>query len=119
MSLSTHVLDATSGKPAVAVGILLETFRDGGWTEVATGLTDDDGRLKDWLPADLPGVGTHRLLFDTGAYFTRMGVASFYPAVTITFVIDDPRQHYHVPLLLSPFAYSTYRGARCHRRPTC
>ncbi len=113
MTLSTHVLDATSGKPAVGVGILLESFRDGGWTEVATGLTDDDGRLKDWLPADLPGVGTHRLLFDTGAYFTRMGVASFYPAVTITFVIDDPRQHYHVPLLLSPFAYSTYRGARC------
>jgi 5-hydroxyisourate hydrolase len=111
VSLSTHVLDATSGKPAVAVGILLETFRDGGWTEVATGLTDDDGRVKDWLPADLPGVGTHRLLFDTGAYFTRMGVASFYPAVTITFVIDDPRQHYHVPLLLSPFAYSTYRGS--------
>jgi len=66
--------------------------------------------LKDWLPADLPGVGTHRLLFDTGAYFTRMGVASFYPAVTITFVIDDPRQHYHVPLLLNAFGYTTYRG---------
>ena len=111
MTLSTHVLDATSGKPAARVGILLESFRDAGWTEVATGLTDDDGRLKDWLPADLPGVGTHRLLFDTGAYFTRMGVASFYPAVTITFVIDDPGQHYHVPLLLSPFAYSTYRGS--------
>ncbi len=57
MTLSTHVLDATSGKAAVGVGILLETFRDGGWTEVATGLTDDDGRVKDWLPADLPGVG--------------------------------------------------------------
>ena len=111
MTLSTHVLDATSGKPAVAVGILLETFRDGGWTEVATGLTDGDGRLKDWLPADLPGVGTHRLLFDTGAYFTRAGIDSFYPAVTITFVIDNPGQHYHVPLLLSPFAYSTYRGS--------
>jgi 5-hydroxyisourate hydrolase len=63
------------------------------------------------LPDDLPGVGMHRLLFDTGAYFTRAGVESFYPAVTITFVIDDPDQHYHVPLLLSPFAYSTYRGS--------
>jgi 5-hydroxyisourate hydrolase len=93
------------------VGILLESFRDGGWTEVATGLTDDDGRLKDWLPAgpagrrDAPAAVRHRRLLHP------QGVASFYPAVTITFVIDDPRQHYHVPLLLSPFAYSTYRGS--------
>lgn len=111
MSLSTHVLDATSGRPAAGVGVLLETFDDGGWTEVAADVTDADGRLKDWLPADRPGVGTHRLLFDTGAWFARAGVASFYPAVTITFVIDHADQHYHVPLLLSPFAYSTYRGS--------
>jgi 5-hydroxyisourate hydrolase len=111
MTLSTHVLDATSGRPAVGVGVLLETFRDGSWTEVAAGVTDDDGRLKDWLPGDLPGIGTHRLLFDTGAYFTRTGADTFYPAVTITFVIDQATQHYHVPLLLSPFAYSTYRGS--------
>jgi 5-hydroxyisourate hydrolase len=111
VTLSTHVLDATSGRPAVGVGVLLETFRDGGWVEVASGLTDDDGRLRDWLPAGLPGIGTHRLLFDTGAYFTRAGVAGFYPAVTITFVIDQANLHYHVPLLLSPFAYSTYRGS--------
>ena len=111
MSLSTHVLDATSGRPAVGVGVLLETFRDGGWGEAGAGLTDDDGRLKDWLPADRPGVGTHRLLFDTGAYFARTGTPGFYPAVTITFVIDRADQHYHVPLLLSPFAYSTYRGS--------
>jgi 5-hydroxyisourate hydrolase len=111
MTLSTHVLDATSGRPAVGVGVLLETYLDGTWVEVATGLTDDDGRLRQWLPDHLPGIGTHRLLFDTGAYFTRVGVASFYPAVTITFVIDQANQHYHVPLLLSPFAYSTYRGS--------
>jgi 5-hydroxyisourate hydrolase len=111
MTLSTHVLDATSGSPAVGVGVLLETFGDGGWAEVASGLTDDDGRLKEWLAAGLPGVGTHRLLFDTGAYFARAGTPSFYPAVTITFVIDRADQHYHVPLLLSPFAYSTYRGS--------
>ena len=111
MTLSTHVLDATSGRPAAGVGVLLETFRDGGWTEVAASVTDDDGRLKDWLPDGLPGIGTHRLLFDTGAYFTRTGAATFDPAVTITFVIDQPTQHYHVPLLLSPFAYSTYRGS--------
>jgi 5-hydroxyisourate hydrolase len=111
MTLSTHVLDATTGSPAVGVGVLLETYRDDTWAEVATGLTDDDGRLRDWLPEHLPGVGMHRLLFDTGAYFTRSGVAGFYPAVTITFVIDEPGRHYHVPLLLSPFAYSTYRGS--------
>ena len=111
MTLSTHVLDATSGRPAVGVGVLLESYRDDGWIEVASGLTDDDGRLKGWLSDDLPGIGTHRLLFDTGAFFTRAGVPSFYPAVTITFVIDQARQHYHVPLLLSPFAYSTYRGS--------
>jgi|SRR6187455_716201 5-hydroxyisourate hydrolase len=111
MTLSTHVLDATTGSPAVGVGVLLETYRDGTWGEVATGLTDDDGRLRDWLPEHLPGVGMHRLLFDTGAYFTRSGVAGFYPAVTINFVIDEPGRHYHVPLLLSPFAYSTYRGS--------
>ena len=111
MTLSTHVLDATSGRPAVGVGVLLETYRDGGWAEVASGLTDDDGRLVDWLRPGLPGIGTHRLLFDTGAYFMRVGVDSFYPAVTITFVINSSTQHYHVPLLLSPFAYSTYRGS--------
>jgi 5-hydroxyisourate hydrolase len=111
MTLSTHVLDATSGRPAAGVGVLLESYRDGVWVEIASGLTDDDGRLKEWLPADLPGIGTHRLLFDTGAYFTRAGIDSFYPAVTITFVIDQANQHYHVPLLLSPFAYSTYRGS--------
>ena len=111
MTLSTHVLDATSGRPAAAVGVLLETYRDGGWAEIGAGLTDDAGRLREWLPAGLPGVGTHRLLFDTGAYFMRAGVDSFYPAVTITFVIDQANRHYHVPLLLSPFAYSTYRGS--------
>ncbi len=111
MTLSTHVLDATAGRPAVGVGVLLETFSGGGWTEVATGVTDDDGRLTDWLPPDRPGIGTHRLLFDTGAYFARAGVASFYPAVTVTFLIDDADRHHHVPLLLSPFAYSTYRGS--------
>ena len=110
-SLSTHVLDATTGRPAVGVGVLLETYRDGAWAEVGTGVTDDDGRLRDWLPPDRPGVGTHRLLFDTGAYFARSGVTGFYPAVTITFVVDEAQRHLHVPLLLSPFAYSTYRGS--------
>ena len=111
MSLSTHVLDATTGLPAVGVGVLLESFREGTWAEVSSGVTDDDGRLRDWLPGHLPGVGTHRLLFDTGAYFARSGRRAFYPEVAISFLVDRPDAHYHVPLLLSPFAYSTYRGS--------
>ncbi len=109
MTLSTHVLDATSGRPATGVGVLLETFRDG-WAEVGAGVTDGDGRLTDWLPAGLPGVGTHRLLFDTGAYFSATGRTGFYPEVAIVFEVVGPG-HHHVPLLLSPFAYSTYRGS--------
>ncbi|WP_214413680.1 hydroxyisourate hydrolase [Sphaerisporangium fuscum] len=107
MSLSTHVLDSGTGHPAEGVGVSL--YR--GDRLVAAGVTDHDGRLRDWLPDGEPGKGVHRLVFDTGAYFARCGTAGFYPEVVVTFVIDDPAEHYHVPLLLSPFAYSTYRGS--------
>ncbi|MFB9249158.1 hydroxyisourate hydrolase [Sphaerisporangium melleum] len=78
---------------------------------VGSGVTDDDGRLAEWLPPGEPGRGVHRLVFDTGAYFAASGVVGFYPEVVVTFVVADPEQHYHVPLLISPFAYSTYRGS--------
>jgi 5-hydroxyisourate hydrolase len=107
MSLSTHVLDATSGRPAAGLTVRWESRGDDGWTEAQVGETDDDGRLRGWQP----GTGVHRLVFDTGAWFASTGTAGFYPEVAITFEVTAPDQHYHVPLLLSPFAYSTYRGS--------
>jgi 5-hydroxyisourate hydrolase len=107
VSLSTHVLDSSNGRPAPGVAVSLRH----GDRLVGKGVTDDDGRLRDWLPAGEPGTGVHRLVFETGAYFARSGVTAFYPEVVVTFVVTDPAAHYHVPLLLSPFAYSTYRGS--------
>jgi 5-hydroxyisourate hydrolase len=101
-SLSTHVLDATSGRPAVGVAVRLE-LDDG--TVVATAATDGDGRVA--RLADGLAAGTYRLVFDTGGYFPD----TFYPEVAVTFAVNGTEQHYHVPLLLSPFAYSTYRGS--------
>lgn len=102
MSLSTHVLDAARGRPAAGVAIRLER-RDGrSWHLVAEARTDDDGRVRDLPP---PEKGVHRLVFDTAA------ISPFYPEVTVAFTVTDPAEHHHVPLLLSPFAYSTYRGS--------
>lgn len=95
--LSTHVLDAANGRPAAGMAVRLERA-DG--TLLASDRTDADGRITGWAP----GAGVHRLVFDTGDH-------AFYPEVAVTFRIDDPRQHLHVPLLLSPFAYTTYRGS--------
>lgn len=108
MSLSTHVLDATAGVPAAGVAVTVESRVDGGWRRIAEGRTDADGRVRE---LGSPGVGTHRISFDTGGYFTRTGVRAFYPEVTVTFEIVDAEAHHHVPLLLSPFAFSTYRGS--------
>ncbi len=82
------------------------------FTELAKGRTNSDGRLPDLLPSShILQPGTYRLTFDTDSYFTAAGATSFYPLVQITFTITDPGQHYHVPLLLSPYGYSTYRGS--------
>ena len=108
MSLSTHVLDASRGTPAVGVAVHLEHRVGDEWHQVATGHTDADGRVRD-LGSPHPGV--HRLRFDTGGYFAGRGVATFYPEVTVCFEVVDATEHQHVPLLLSPFAYSTYRGS--------
>ncbi|GGM40930.1 5-hydroxyisourate hydrolase [Longimycelium tulufanense] len=104
MSLSTHVLDAARGRPAAGLAVRLEQAAGDGWELVASANTNDDGRITGWNP----GAGVHRLVFDTGTY---LGADAFYPEVTVTFRIADPAEHYHVPLLLSPFAYSTYRGS--------
>ena len=104
-SLSTHVLDTAAGRPAVGLRVSLETAEG---TLVKEAVTDADGRVGD-LAAELP-TGDYRLRFDTGAWFARQGVTAFYPEVVVAFTVADDR-HHHVPLLLSPFGYSTYRGS--------
>lgn len=107
--LTTHILDATAGVPAAHVAVTLHRHEDGGAVSaVASGFTDADGRLA--LGPDLLEPGMYALTFATGAYFADRGVDTFYPLATVTFTVAD-RPHYHVPLLLSPFAYSTYRGS--------
>jgi 5-hydroxyisourate hydrolase len=110
--ITTHVLDLSKGRPAAGVPVVLEHEHPNGWHRLGRGITDEDGRLKSLLPdgAELV-IGNYRLSFDTAAYFAESGVPSFYPTVIITFSVAAPRDHYHVPLLLSPFGYSTYRGS--------
>jgi len=108
--ITTHVLDAARGLPASDVEITLEQRADDTWTEVGRGRTNADGRLASLGPAALP-VGRYRVTFDTGAYFAAQGTDTFYPEVAVVVELTDPAAHYHVPLLLSPFAYSTYRGS--------
>jgi 5-hydroxyisourate hydrolase len=105
--VTTHVLDAVSGKPAVGVAVGLQ---DADGTLLARALTDEDGRVSRFGPDALP-AGRYRVVFETAAYFAASGTATFYPSVTIDFELSDPAARYHVPLLLSPFAYSTYRGS--------
>jgi len=108
--VTTHVLDSVTGRPAVGVAITLDQRVGAAWALLATGETDADGRLAELGPAALP-AGRYRIGFDTGAWCASLGRATFYPEVTITFDLTDVGEHYHVPLLLSPFAYSTYRGS--------
>ena len=120
MTVSTHVLDAMAGRPASGVAVSLSRLdpasagpdgadeADGGWVAVAAGETDADGRHRFGVRV---GAGVCRLTFGTGEYFAGLRVSTFYPFVTITFEVGDPDGHYHVPLLLSAFGYSTYRGS--------
>ncbi len=103
--VTTHVLDATTGRPGVGMAVAL---RGEAGAVIAAGLTDDDGRLA--LGPDVLPRGNYELRFDTGRWAARAGIEVFYPYVTIAFTVTDAA-HYHVPLLLSPFAYSTYRGS--------
>ena len=109
--ITTHVLDTSLGRPAAGVAARLD--RQSGaeaWVEVGRGVTDADGRIRDLCKGALE-AGAYRLTFDTGAYFRARDAPGFYPQVTIEFEVRDPGQHHHVPLLLSPFGYSTYRGS--------
>lgn len=111
MTLSTHVLDASRGRPAAAVALTLYRRAGDAWDRVGTGITDEDGRCATLAPDEL-AAAVYRLVFDTGAYFRSAGISGyFYPEVSISFRVAEPERHHHVPLLLSPYAYSTYRGS--------
>jgi 5-hydroxyisourate hydrolase len=110
-SISTHVLDITVGRPAREVPVTLERKDGDAYARINAGKTDADGRVKDLVPEGTLTAGTYRIQFDTGAYFRAQGVKGFYPEASIVFVIEDAEAHYHVPLLLSPYGYSTYRGS--------
>jgi 5-hydroxyisourate hydrolase len=110
--ISTHVLDTSSGRPAQGVSVALEVLgASGSWLSVARYTTDLDGRVRELGSATELAGKTCRLRFETGAYFAAQGAPVFFPYVDIAFVIDPDRDRYHVPLLLSPFGYSTYRGS--------
>jgi 5-hydroxyisourate hydrolase len=111
--ITTHVLDTTRGEPAAGVPVRLETrVEGGGWHTLGRGVTDEDGRLRDILPpAQALAEGSYRLTFDTASYFAAQGTMGFYPEISVTFVVRDSSTHYHVPLLLSAYGYTTYRGS--------
>jgi 5-hydroxyisourate hydrolase len=111
-AITTHILDISRGRPAGGVAVTLELQSEQSWQVLGQGTTDADGRLKDLLPENFTfAAGVYRLTFATGAYFAAQSVESFYPQVVINFIVHDAAEHYHVPLLLSPFGYSTYRGS--------
>jgi 5-hydroxyisourate hydrolase len=111
--ITTHVLDLALGKPARGVAVKLELqTRDRGWIALSERITDDDGRVKDLLAEGARlDAGRYRLTFATGEYFRGRSQDFFHPEAVITFEVRDGSQHHHVPLLLSPFGYSTYRGS--------
>lgn len=105
--ITTHVLDTALGRPAANVTVTLSFRRESNqWDEIGRGATDEDGRLRTLTGPEID-AGTYRISFDTSGYDPQ----GFFPEVAIVFVVRDPKQHYHVPLLLSPFGYSTYRGS--------
>jgi 5-hydroxyisourate hydrolase len=110
-AITTHVLDTARGTPAAGVPVRLERVSDAGPEEIGRASTDADGRVRDIGPERL-APGTYRLVFGTGEYFADLAQRdSFFPEVTVTFTADGEASHYHVPLLLSPFGYTTYRGS--------
>lgn len=111
-AITTHVLDTASGRPAAGVAVGLEIQQGESWNFLGEGKTDGDGRLRNLLPPDYalkPGI--YRITFETGSYFSGLGLETFFPSASIVFSVEDPSQHFHVPLLVSPFGYSTYRGS--------
>jgi 5-hydroxyisourate hydrolase len=112
MGISTHVLDTTRGKPAAGLGVQLDYLKSGSiWEPLASSMTDNDGRCRDLAVTEEWDPGTYRLTFDTGTYFSLLGIDALYPEIVITFQVRDPQQHYHIPLLMGSHTYTTYRGS--------
>ncbi|CAN5601953.1 hydroxyisourate hydrolase [soil metagenome] len=111
-TISTHILDTAYGKPANGVAVYLESQNnDESWEQLAHAWTDEEGRVKPFFLLEEPlPAGTYRLVFDIEAYFSALDIGCFYPQVCVVFTIREEPQHYHIPLLISPFGYSTYRG---------
>ncbi|HMZ52304.1 MAG TPA: hydroxyisourate hydrolase [Candidatus Sumerlaeota bacterium] len=112
-TLTTHILDTAEGKPAAGVRVTVEIFRQKHeWEQLASGATNADGRIPGLIPQDQPlATGTYRLTFHVRDYFTAQGRKSFYPLVQVVCEIEGGSGHYHVPLLISPWGYTTYRGS--------
>jgi 5-hydroxyisourate hydrolase len=112
-AITTHVLDTARGRPADGVRVMLEQIDSKDqWHAVGHGVTDRNGRLRTLMAESVrPVPGTYRLMFDARAYFSQLGVQSFFPMVIVTFEVSNAADHYHVPLLLSPFGYTAYRGS--------
>lgn len=113
MKITTHILDISQGKPAAGVLVKLEVrASENQWQILGTAETNADGRTPDLTPpASNTEAGVYRLTFETNKYFSSKQITAFYPFVQIAFEIKNPAEHYHVPLLLSPYGYSTYRGS--------
>ncbi|QDT68954.1 5-hydroxyisourate hydrolase precursor [Planctomycetes bacterium MalM25] len=111
-SITTHILDTALGRPAEGIAVTLSRLNSEGVAEpLSVATTNADGRVDPMTPPGGLTADTYRLMFQTAPYFAAAGRESFYPSVEIAFHVADPTQHYHVPLLLSPFGYSTYRGS--------
>ena len=109
--LSVHVLDLQSGQPTAGIQVTLEQRQGSAWLQLASGVTDAQGRIPALYPeGKAMAAGDYRIVFRTGEHFARKGQPTFFPRIPVEFTVDAPTQHYHIPLLLSPFGYSTYRG---------
>lgn len=109
--ITTHILDTSKGKPAAGITIILYSGQTDAWKEIARGITNSDGRIPGLLTGNISLVtGNYKMKFETKEYFTKNNIQTFYPFVEIVFEINTS-EHYHIPLLLNPFGYSTYRGS--------
>jgi 5-hydroxyisourate hydrolase len=110
-AITTHVLDLTRGLPAGGVRVDLRQRQGERWSPMAHGATDTDGRVRDLLSSEQPPIGVYRLRFFTGDYFSSLGITALHPFIDVVFEVRGSQTHYHIPLLVTPHGYSTYRGS--------